>query len=431
MRELFIGALVSACLISGLLLRYEAISSLVTREKQRILLICYAVALIMNTVALWLWFSAFGLSLAPSKYSGVVFAAVTTAINILVVRKQTKAHLFSTGIVMVCNYLLLAVPSYVNHVLEMAGASISPFFTVAVYAAVLLLSFFPIRKLLGNTVKPFLSEESGHYWGSIWFLPIAMFGMLFLAFPGNRRVESLSAVLGGILCAAVMILMCWRIAEDYRQMQHKQIMEEQLADQKLYYAQLQAKVEEARKTGHDFKHFAQAMRHYLSNDDMEGLRSCCIDLTQRLNQASAICDVGNSVADAVLYRYGELAREEKIQVKVQGELICDWISDMDICVLLGNLLDNAIEGCKTMEEDRRLAITFQHTESAVCMLIQNTYDGLVKMEDGEMLSRKRERLSGIGLKSVEELCQKYRGQIDICPDETLFSVNVLLKKAAD
>ena len=129
-----------------------------------------------------------------------------------------------------------------------------------------------------------------------------------------------------------------------------------------------------------------------------------------------------------MYQYLELAQLEEITVKIQGELDCDWVADMDICVILGNLLDNAIEGCKTMGQDRRLSVSFQHTDTTVCILAQNTYDGRVNVENGEMVSRKREHLSGVGLKSVENLCEKYRGRMDICYDETLFSVNLLLEK---
>jgi len=391
-------------------------------------MLCYFCALVLYAAALSLWFFFVGPSVAAAKNSGVLFAILTTGINILVIRNRVREHLFTFGIVIVCNYLLLAVPSYINHLLELTGRSMDGIMAVCLYELLLAVTFLPMRKLLKSTVEPFLSMDSGCYWNVTWFIPIALFGMLILSFPGGRTVERLSSVLGGVLCGAVMILICWKIAADHKAMQEKQLMEAQLNGQKLYYTKLQAKVEEARKTGHDFKHYAQAMRHYLSNDDMEGLRTCCIELTQQLNRVANVHDVGNSVADAVIYQYLELARLEEISVKIQGDLNCEWITDMDIFVILGNLLDNAIEGCRTKVEDRRLSVTFQHTETTVCILVQNTYDGLVEMENGEMVSRKREQISGVGLRSVEALCRKYQGRMDVCPDADLFSVNLLLEK---
>jgi len=428
MREIVLAILVTACLLSGLQLRFEAIASVVPTTKKRTLRICYGVALALAMVGFSLWFLFVGPSVAAVKYGGVLFAVLTVAINILVIRNRVREHLFTFGIVIVCNYLLLAIPSYISHLLERAGWQLGGVAVTCLYAVLLAVTFLPMRKLLKNTVEPFLSMDSGYYWNTTWFIPIALFGMLLVTFPGGRTVKELSSVLGGILCAAAMILLCWRIAADHKEMQKQQLMEAQLNGQKLYYAKLQAKVEEARKTGHDFKHYAQAMRHYLSNDDMEGLRACCIELTQQLNRVANVHDVGNSVADAVIYQYQELARLEGITVKIQGELKCDWIADTDIFVIMGNLLDNAIEGCKTATEDRRLSLTFQHTDTTVCILIQNTYDGLVEMENGEMMSRKRDCINGVGLRSVETLCQKYRGRMDICHDETVFSVNLLLEK---
>lgn len=428
MREIILAILVTACLLFGLQLRYEAIASVVSAAKKRILVTCYGTVLTLTAVGFSLWFLFVGPSIAAAKYGGGLFAVLTTAINILVIRNRIREHLFTFGIVIVCHYLLLTIPSYIYQLLEQSGRPLGGVAATVLYAFLLAVAFLPLRKLLKKTLEPFLVMDSSYYWNTIWFIPIALFGMLLVTFPGGRTVKDLSSVMGGVLCVATMILLCWRNAADHKEMRKKQLMEAQLNGQKLYYAKLQAKVEEARKTGHDFKHYAQAMRHYLSNDDMEGLRSCCIELTQQLNRAANVHDVGNSVADAVIYQYQELARLEGITVKIQGELNCDWIADMDVFVVLGNLLDNAIEGCKTAAEDRRLSLTFQHTDTTVCILIQNTYDGLVEMENGEMMSRKRERLSGVGLRSVETLCQKYRGRMDICHDETVFSVNLLLEK---
>lgn len=431
MRGVILAILITGCMVSGLLLRYGAIASVVPPEKKRKLFVCYAAALVIHAVVLTAYFWKAGPSVAVAKNSGVVFAVLTTGINILMLRNRVRENLFAFGIVIVCNYLLLGYPSYLGHLLMQNGIRFDGFAAVGVYALLLLVTFFPMRKLLKNTVEPFLSMDSGSYWNTTWFIPNALFGMLLVSFPGAKTVESFSSILGGILCATIMILLCWRIAEDRKELLEKQLMESQLTGQKVYYAKLQAKVEEARKTGHDFKHYVQAMRHYLTNDDMEGLRTCCIELTQRLNRVAAVQDVGNSVADAVLYQYLEQAQQEEISVKIQGELNCDWIADMDICVILGNLLDNAIEGCKTMEEDRRLSVSFQYSDTVVCILVQNTYDGCVYLENGEYVSRKRDQLAGVGLKSVEDLCQKYQGKLDVCHDESVFSVNLLLEKPRD
>ena len=427
MRELIMAILVAACMLSGLLLRYGTIASVVPADQKRKLMLCYAAALAAYAAFLAIWFCKIGPSIAVVKNSGVLFAVLTTGINILMLRSRVRENMFAFGIVIVCNYLLLGYPSYAAYLMSRAGFQLGGFGAIGIYAVLLMVTFLPMRKLLKNTVEPFLTMDSGNYWNTTWFIPIALFGMLLLAFPGAKTVESFSSILGGLLCAAIMILLCWRIAADRKELLEKQLMESQQEGQKLYYAKLQAKVEEARKTGHDFKHYAQAMRHYLSNDDMEGLRICCIELTRQLNRVADVHEVGNSVADAVLYQYLELARLEEISVKIQGELNSDWIADMDICVILGNLLDNAIEGCKTMAEDRRLSVSFQHTDNAVCILVQNTYDGRVETEHGELVSRKREQLSGVGLKSVETLCEKYRGKMDICHDEAVFSVNLVLE----
>ena len=83
MREITLAILITICLLSGLLLRYGAIASVVPADKKRKLVGCYVAALLIHAIAVAFLFCKDGPSVAVAKNSGVLFAMVTTGINIL------------------------------------------------------------------------------------------------------------------------------------------------------------------------------------------------------------------------------------------------------------------------------------------------------------------------------------------------------------
>jgi sensor histidine kinase regulating citrate/malate metabolism len=104
------------------------------------------------------------------------------------------------------------------------------------------------------------------------------------------------------------------------------------------------------------------------------------------------------------------------------------IVEMDLCVLLGNALDNAFTGCLTITENRNVTLIAQTEKETLSFVIKNTFDGEIKTKDKIILSRKRENSEGIGLKSMEAICEKYKGTMEIKYDEEHFVILIILTK---
>lgn len=107
------------------------------------------------------------------------------------------------------------------------------------------------------------------------------------------------------------------------------------------------------------------------------------------------------------------------------------ISDMDLCSLLGNLLDNAIEAnCKLNEEKRKLQIVIKPYNNMLSIYVSNNCNGnyYYNNVDGSLLTSKNQNRNehGIGIKRIIEIIKKYDGIIDINPEDNIFSVSILL-----
>lgn len=425
----FLGALlISLCLVPGILLRYTPFAPLVSGRQRGILIFLYTAVSVLNilVMTLALRWKGYGSVFLFLRFDGVIFTVVMAVINILVIPGRWREHLFVFGVVLTCNYLLLAVSTFVmTRLAELDALSL---FAIGggLYLALLLATNYPMRRLLRHTVEPFLGLDSGNYWDTIWSIPIALFLFLFIALGADQRIDSLLQLFSRALYGLVMIQMCLSIAADHKRLQERQAMENQLTAQKLHYAALQGKLEEARKTRHDFKHHVAAIRRYMDMDDKEGLRSYCDELVQRDYSQNIIPYTGNVAVDGVLYHYMQLADRNRVRFDYAGIIHSHGIADIDLSALLGNALDNALAGCLTLSEGRSITLVSQSEKRLLSVMVRNTFDGQVRQAGKEVLSRKRDDRTGVGLSSMRSICQRYGGSMELQRDDKTFTVMFLL-----
>ena len=115
---------------------------------------------------------------------------------------------------------------------------------------------------------------------------------------------------------------------------------------------------------------------------------------------------GNAAADGVLYHYACIAKEKRISFKVYCKLDGLSISDTDLCCLLGNALDNAVNACETYNGERYIMISSEKNRDMLMLTIDNSFDGIVERKGEKILSRKRENKEGIGIRSMRQICEK-------------------------
>lgn len=104
-----------------------------------------------------------------------------------------------------------------------------------------------------------------------------------------------------------------------------------------------------------------------------------------------------------------------------------FISDIDLYALFGNLLDNAIEAVKALDEDRRtVGLSVRVQNGIVRINVYNGYAGDIKFEGGLPVTTKEDKAShGFGLKSIRRIVDKYDGEMSISADNGVFEVNIV------
>ena len=151
-------------------------------------------------------------------------------------------------------------------------------------------------------------------------------------------------------------------------------------------------------------------------------------MTDKLNSTNMYSQSGNIVIDSIL-NY-KLSKAEKQGVNVRANVVLPEkieIEDDDIVIILGNLLDNAIEATEHLEKDKYIEVDFEYNKDCAFVTVKNSYDNVINIVNGTLKTRKSdEALHGIGLKSVKSTVEKYDGILNYEHNNQEFVVNVIL-----
>ena len=130
------------------------------------------------------------------------------------------------------------------------------------------------------------------------------------------------------------------------------------------------------------------------------------------------------MADAILNSKLSLAAEKEIRVKAEAKIpVSLSVSELDLCIIIGNLLDNAMEACMELPMEKRLIRIYMEMKGNYLYLaLTNTAAGPKKHS---FRSRKGDG-HGLGLSRVDSIVQKYGGYVTRASEDGAFSTEILL-----
>jgi sensor histidine kinase regulating citrate/malate metabolism len=98
----------------------------------------------------------------------------------------------------------------------------------------------------------------------------------------------------------------------------------------------------------------------------------------------------------------------------------------DMVVILGNLLDNAIEACERVKGAKYIKLFMNYEAGCVIIRITNNFDKIINTNGRELVTRKKDKtLHGLGIKSVKSTVEKYNGITEICSEGKEFIVDIM------
>ena len=203
---------------------------------------------------------------------------------------------------------------------------------------------------------------------------------------------------------------------------------EHMALQKQHYEHMLLQYEELRKFRHDVKNHMLALNSMCTSEDNSQIKKYLSQLTNEVSSKKPVEYTGNRELDAVIAPFVLEAESKNIKVQFKGRVSDNVAIDMfDMCTIISNLLNNAIEACKKIQEDKRI-IEFEIAgyNSQIFISVSNSYDmeSIINQKQ-KFITTKEDKLNhGIVLENVRRTVKKYDGDMRISQENERFIVTI-------
>lgn len=251
---------------------------------------------------------------------------------------------------------------------------------------------------------------------------------VYLAEIGKVRASSNEVlVCGGILLEYLFFALLEGVFQFYRKdfdFQSERFQGELLHQQ---YDEIRKIYSDMRGWRHDYHNHLQVLKAQLALGKLSDAGSYLDELEDSLSQVDVYMKSGNQMADAILNGKLSLAGEREISVTCKAHLPQRLpVSDVDLCVILGNLLDNALEACQQIPADKRfLRIYMAVNKSQLYISIQNSAKEELNFKEQNYITTKRGN-HGLGMKRVQAAVEKYQGFLRLANEPGIFAAEVTM-----
>ena len=195
-----------------------------------------------------------------------------------------------------------------------------------------------------------------------------------------------------------------------------------------HYQEVENMYRQMRGWRHDYRNHIQTMKVLASSGDLEGIRSYLDRLDTDLNTVDLAVKTGNAMADAILNSKISLAKSRDIPVQVDAHIPVKLkMSELDLCCIIGNLFDNAIEASLALPPEERLIRVYMDMKGTQLYLsfTNFTAGGKREKQGGRFLTTKGEG-HGFGLVRIDAIVERLEGYLSRNSEDGAFTTEILI-----
>ena len=265
--------------------------------------------------------------------------------------------------------------------------------------------------------------------GVLFLLVMIVFGVYVrheqLAFLGNQVAIGYEIYSVTLSLLFIIILLSFFSIGKIRD--HEEELELRIDRAKWYYEVAHTNVESLRKLKHDMKHLIVALKNI---EDKQEREEALLEMEEIVNRYSTVFKTGNEALDCILTEKAAYCNVKGISLNVVADgSILKGLRFIDIYVLFGNALDNAIESVLKSDEkeNRAIQIKMSRKNSMAFIRIENwCRSGVQFSQDGFPLTTKTGLGHGYGVRSIQDIVEKYGGTLGVKAVDNLFTLDILL-----
>lgn len=294
------------------------------------------------------------------------------------------------------------------------------------------LCWYPVTHAARRLLK---TETVVRTWYVFWILP-AVFVLVNLvvrsqldALLYSGQLLAMYALLSLVMTGLLLLfyLLFYVVARELAANTALQRENQFLHMQTAQYTTLRESIAETRRARHDMRHHFGALSALAQREAWEELRDYLADVSASI-PADGLTLCENQAVDGVAGRYAALCRQNGVAFSCKLELpVVLPVKEMDVCVVLQNLLENALEASQKLGHGGYVRLQGSlHGDRLVLLTVENTYAGALVEKDGTLQSTKPNG-GGIGLESVAHIAEKDGGYCRFLYGDGVFTANVMLR----
>ena len=235
----------------------------------------------------------------------------------------------------------------------------------------------------------------------------------------------------GVLLVNIMILYIVSNLSRANNVRHEnQLLKLRQEYNQQYISSANAEYEVIRRIRHDFKDNISAVYRLVEEDRKQEALNYMKGYLAELAEKEVFIKTNNPVVNVVIN--SKLSAAKSYGINIGCICISDFsgITDVDLCSLLSNILDNAISACKScVSESKRIYMNISADEYKYDFCVKNTISTSVLKNNPKLLTNKQNKKEhGLGVKIIKSIADKYEGKVDFYEESDEFCCRVILKK---
>lgn len=195
-----------------------------------------------------------------------------------------------------------------------------------------------------------------------------------------------------------------------------------------HYQEVENMYKQMRGWRHDYRNHIQAMKVLAQDGNLEGIKTYLDKLDTDLNTVDTVVKTGNAMADAILNSKISLAKSKHIQVIVDAHIPVKLkMSEIDLCCIIGNLFDNAIEANMALPEEERMIRVYMDMKKTQLYISFTNFTATKKLKKkGKRFATTKGEGHGFGLVRIDQIIERLDGYISRNSEDGAFTTEILI-----
>ena len=195
-----------------------------------------------------------------------------------------------------------------------------------------------------------------------------------------------------------------------------------------HYREVENMYRQIRGWRHDYRNHIQMMKVLAANGDMDALKVYLDELDTDLNTVDTVVKTGNPMADAILNSKISLARSRNIPTQVDAHIPVKLkMSELDLCCIIGNLFDNAMEASMALSEEKRMIRVYMDMKGTQLYISFTNFTAAKKLSKvGKGFRTSKGEGHGFGLVRIDDIVSRYDGYLSRNSEDGAFTTEILI-----